>query len=101
MLSTLSYLCVFKRSNILSLCHCKVYNNVYDVIYILSAVRAVKQISERLAHVHCEPPLAPVFLAIMNHVAALTKSLQVPRPVVGRVMIKMRGCDHNLCHPDG
>jgi hypothetical protein len=78
-----------------------IYNNVGDVIYISSAVRPEKQISERLAHVHCEPPLAPVFLAIMNHMAALTKSLQIPRPVVGWIMIKMRGCQHNLCHPDG
>jgi hypothetical protein len=78
-----------------------IFNNVCDVIYILIAVRPEKQISERLAHVHCEPPLAPVFLAIMNHMAALTKSLQIPRPVVGRIMIEMRGCQHNLCHPDG
>jgi len=78
-----------------------IYNNVYDVIYILSAVRPEKQISERLAHVHCEPPLAPVFLTIMDHVKALTKSLQIPHSIIGWVMIEMRGCQHNLSHPDG
>lgn len=45
------------------------------------------------------PSLHPVMIPIVPHVATLAKRLQVPAPVMRRIMIKMRGGEHDTCGP--
>ena len=39
----------------------------------------------------CEPPPAAMLFAIVEDVAALAERGEVPRSIVGRIMIEMRG----------
>ena len=56
----------------------------------LARIKAQKQISYGVPHAQRERAPAPVLLTIVEHVATLTEGLQISRPVVGGVMVKMR-----------
>lgn len=54
-----------------------------------------------LSHSQRDLALAAV-LPVVKHMAPLTKSLQVSQPVVGGIMVKVRGCqrDHGCANSD-
>ena len=64
------------------------------------AVQAEEEIPEGLASAQREPTPPPVLLAIMEHVASLAKRLQVPRPVVRRIVDQVRRGQHHTGRVD-
>ena len=54
------------------------------------AIKAQKQISYSVAHAQREHAPPPVLRAVVKHMATLTQGLQISRPVVGRIMVKVR-----------
>ena len=60
-------------------------------------IGAEKQVAHGLAHAQGKPAAALMFGAIVQHVTALAEGAQVPQPVIGRVVIKMRGGQNNPC----
>jgi hypothetical protein len=60
----------------------------------LCAVKTQKQISDGVPHSQREQAPPPVFLAVVEHVTTLAKSLQISQPVIGRIMVKVRSRQH-------
>ena len=60
-----------------------------------------EQVAHSFAHAQgiSAPPL--MLWAIMDHVAPLAKGLEVPRRVVGRIVVEMRGRQHDTGAADG
>jgi hypothetical protein len=56
-----------------------------------SWIPAQKQIADRLSHPIGGAATAAVLLLIVEHMAALAKRLQVPRPIIGRIVVEMSG----------
>ena len=65
------------------------------------AVHAEEQVPEGFAPTQGQETLPPVLLAIMEHVAPLADRLQVPRPVVRRIMVQVRRGQHHTRGPAG
>jgi hypothetical protein len=57
-------------------------------------VRSEEQISECVAPPVGYPPLQAVVLPVVHEVAALTQRMQVPHPIVARVVVEV-GCGQN------
>ena len=58
-------------------------------------IRPREQVAERLPHQIRQPLPAAVLLTIVDHVAALAEGLEVARPIVGRIVVEVRGCEHH------
>jgi hypothetical protein len=46
-----------------------------------------------------DPALRQVMRPIVQHVAALAEGAEVLQPVVGRIAVQVRGCEHDAGHP--
>ena len=56
----------------------------------LRAIKTQKQASDGVPHSQREPAPPPVLLAVVKHMAALAKGLQISHPVIGGIMVEMR-----------
>ncbi len=65
------------------------------------AIGAEKQITQSLPHPQRNPPSMPVLVAVMEHMAALAKSPEVSKMVVGWVVVQMRRRQKDLSRADG
>ena len=61
----------------------------------LRTIKTEKQISESVPHPKREPTPTLVLVAVVNHVAPLAQSLEISRPVVGRVVVKVSSPQHD------
>src|ERR671933_115143 len=77
------------------------YSNNRDISATSRAVHAEEQVPEGFAPTQGQETLPPVLLAIMEHVAPLAERLQVPRPVVRRIMVQMRRGQHHAGRSPG
>src|SRR3954469_867520 len=59
-----------------------------------SAIEAQEQVPDGLAPSQREPTAAPMLWPIVQHVAPLAERLQVPRPVLGRIVVEVRAGQH-------
>ena len=60
----------------------------------IRAIETQKQVSYRLPHSQREQASPPVLFAVVKHMAALAKGLQISQPVIGGIMVKVRGRQH-------
>ena len=63
-------------------------------------VGSEEQVARGAAEQIGNPPLRQVVRAIVGQVAALTEAAQVAQPVVGRIVIEVRGGQHDARRPD-
>jgi hypothetical protein len=64
-----------------------------------SAIRPQEQVARGAAEQVSDPPLCKMVRAIVDQVAALTQTAQVAQLVVRRIMIQVRGGQHNARRP--
>ena len=57
----------------------------------LHPIKTPKQVPDRVPHSQRERAAPPVLLTVVKHMATLTQGLQISQPVIGRIMIKVRG----------
>lgn len=55
--------------------------------------------AQRLARAKGDPSPPAMLLGVVQHVAPLAERLQVPRPVVRRIVVEMRGREHDTGGP--
>ena len=60
------------------------------------AIRAQKQVSYGVSHSQCEQAPPPVLVKVVKHMATLAKGLQISQPVIGGIMVKVRGRQRDL-----
>jgi len=60
----------------------------------LRAIKTQKQVSDCLPHSQRDPAPPAVLLTVLKHMATLAKGLQISRPVVGWIMVKVRSRQH-------
>jgi len=65
-----------------------------DLIKHLRLIKTQKQISYGLPHSQREQPSPTMLLTVVKHMAALAKGLQISQPVIGGIMVKVRGRQH-------
>src|SRR6478609_10307267 len=57
----------------------------------LCAIKTQKQISHGVPHSQREQAPPPVLFTVVKHMATLAKGLQISQPVIGGIMVKVRG----------
>src|SRR5215468_6454461 len=57
----------------------------------LCAIKTEKQISHGVPHSQREQAPPPVLLTVVKHMATLAQGLQISQPVIGGIMVKVRG----------
>lgn len=62
-------------------------------------VRPEEQVTQGTAEEVSDPALRQVVRAVVDHVATLTKAAQIAQPVVGRIVIEVRGGEHDARRP--
>jgi len=62
----------------------------FSVTVRLCAIKTQKQISYGVPHSQRKQAPPPVLLAVVKHMATLAQGLQISRPVVGGIMVKVR-----------
>jgi hypothetical protein len=60
----------------------------------LRAIKTQKQVSDSVPHSQREQASPPVLLTVVKHMATLAKGLQISQPVIGRIVVKVRGRQH-------
>ena len=60
----------------------------------LCSIKTKKQVSYGLPHSQREQASPLVLLTVVKHVATLAKGLQISQPVIGGVVVKVRGRQH-------
>jgi hypothetical protein len=65
-----------------------------------SRVRTKEEIAERRAPAVSDPALRQMVRSIVQHVTALTERAQILSPIVGRIAVQMRRCEHDAGHPN-
>jgi hypothetical protein len=63
----------------------------------LEAGRSPGQISAGIATPVGHPALSAMVRRVVDDMAALTKALEVAQPVVSRIVVQMRGSQHDAC----
>src|SRR5919202_3718192 len=77
------------------------YSNNRDISATSRAVHAEEQVPEGFAPAQGQETPPPVLLAVVEHVAPLAERLQVPRPVVRRIVVQVRRGQHHTRGPAG
>ena len=62
-------------------------------------IRTKEEIADCRAPAVSDPALCQMVRPIVQHVAALTERAQILWPIVGRIAVEVRRCEHDARHP--
>ena len=63
---------------------------------LLRTVWTQEQVPDRLPFAQRQPPAFLMLSPVVNEMAALAQRLEVPRPILGRIMVEVSASEHNL-----
>jgi hypothetical protein len=63
----------------------------------LGMIKAQKQVSYGLAHSQRDPAPPAVLFTVLKHMTTLAEGLQISQPVIGGIVVKVRGRQHDPC----